>query len=89
VIEKELSVRATETLVKRYLADGSQPASPTKQRFDDPNVRAAETKLRRALGTQVRITQTAENSSGKIEITFFNNRDLDRVYQLITKPAGE
>jgi ParB family transcriptional regulator, chromosome partitioning protein len=89
VIEKELSVRATESLVKRLLADSSQPSSPPKSRFDDPNVRAAETKLRRLLGTQVRITQTAENSSGKIEITYFNNRDLDRIYQLITKPSVE
>jgi hypothetical protein len=48
----------------------------------DPNVRAAETKLRRALGTQVKITQTAEGK-GKIEISFFDTSDLDRLYNLI------
>jgi ParB family chromosome partitioning protein len=90
IIEKELSVRATEGLVKRLLGDSSEPTTnAAKPRFDDPNVRAAETKLRRSLGTQVKISQTAENGSGKIEITFFNNRDLDRIYQLITKPSVE
>jgi hypothetical protein len=48
-------------------------------------VRAAETKLRRALGTQVKITQMAEGK-GKIEISFFDTRDLDRVYNLILPP---
>jgi hypothetical protein len=49
---------------------------------DDPNIRAAETKLRRALGTQVRITQSTDGK-GKIEISFFDTRDLDRVYNLL------
>ena len=85
IIDDGLSVRATELLVHK----GSQekPAKkPAGAQVDDPNVRAAESKLRRALGTQVKITQSAEGK-GKIEISFFDNRDLDRLYSLILPPT--
>jgi ParB family chromosome partitioning protein len=88
VIEKELSVRATEALVKKTLGETPKASQPKKV-SDDPNVRAAETKLRRALGTQVKINQSSSDGSGKIEITFFNNRDLDRIYQLLTRSSTE
>ena len=81
IIDDELSVRATELLVHKSSEEKpAKKGSPARE--VDPNVRAAETKLRRALGTQVKITQTAEGK-GKIEITFFDTRDLDRVYNLI------
>jgi len=83
IIDGGLSVRATEQLVQRATEEKPvrQPRTPVPV---DPNVRAAETKLRRALGTQVRILQTAEGGRGKIEISFFDSRDLDRIYSLIT-----
>jgi hypothetical protein len=52
----------------------------------DPNIKAAETKLRRALGTQVKILQ-ASDGKGKLEISFFNTQDLDRIYNLLVPPA--
>jgi ParB family chromosome partitioning protein len=86
IIDGGLSVRATEQLVQRATEEkpARQPRTPVPV---DPNVRAAETKLRRALGTQVRILQTAEGGRGKIEISFFDSRDLDRIYSLITPPT--
>jgi ParB family chromosome partitioning protein len=85
IIDDGLSVRATELLVHK--ASEEKPAKKTPaNREDDPNVRAAENKLRRALGTQVKILQTAEGK-GKIEISFFDTRDLDRVYNLIMPPS--
>ena len=83
IIDGGLSVRATEQLVQRATEEkpARQPRTPVSV---DPNVRAAETKLRRALGTQVRILQTAEGGRGKIEISFFDSRDLERIYSLIT-----
>jgi ParB family chromosome partitioning protein len=86
VIDKGLSVRATEVLVKRLLTD-----RPSKKNAPviDPNVRAAENKLRRALGTQVRILQGAPNGPGRIEIGFFNNLDLDRIYSILIKTSTE
>jgi ParB family transcriptional regulator, chromosome partitioning protein len=79
VIDGALSVRATEHLVRKAVE-----GSPAKQASAvDPNVRAAETKLRRALGTQVRIVQLRGEGPGKIEISFFSNQDLDRIYNLL------
>ncbi|HEX3249240.1 MAG TPA: ParB/RepB/Spo0J family partition protein [Pyrinomonadaceae bacterium] len=81
IINDGLSVRATELLVHKNSEE--KPAKkPAATHEVDPNVRAAETKLRRVLGTQVKITQGPEGK-GKIEISFFDTRDLDRVYNLI------
>ena len=86
VIEKELSVRATEGLVKRSTIT-SVSKSPSRHVSDDANIRAAETKLRRTLGTQVRIVQQTSDGPGKLEITFVNNQHLDRIYNLLTAAA--
>ena len=85
VIDEGLSVRATELLVQKSTDEKPAKKSAASQ-VDDPNIRAAETKLRRALGTQVKITQAADGK-GKIEISFFDTRDLDRVYNLLMPPA--
>lgn len=89
VIERELSVRATEALVRRSLGEGDAPKAQVKGRIEDPNVKAAENKLRRVLSTQVKINQASANGPGKIEINFVDTSDLDRIYQLIMKTAVE
>jgi ParB family chromosome partitioning protein len=85
VIAKGLSVRATEALVKKFLSGGPERQTRSATAAIDPNVRAAEAKLRRGLGTQVRIMQGVDNGPGRIEIAFFNNQDLDRVYSVMMK----
>jgi ParB family transcriptional regulator, chromosome partitioning protein len=85
IIDGGLSVRTTEQMVHRVLEE--KPAkNPAAARAVDPNVRAAETKLRRALGTQVRILMS-EQGRGKVEISFFNSQDLDRIYNLLVQPT--
>ncbi len=81
IIDGGLSVRATEQLVQRATQEKS-PRAATAPHPIDPNVKAAETKLRRALGTQVKIIQLADGR-GKVEIDFFNSQDLDRIYNLL------
>ncbi|HKP69582.1 MAG TPA: ParB/RepB/Spo0J family partition protein [Pyrinomonadaceae bacterium] len=82
VIEKAMSVRETERAVKR--SDQPRRRSiinmPTKK---DPNFEAAETKLRRRLGTAVSIIPNATGTGGKLEIEYYNQQDLDRIYQTI------
>lgn len=85
IIDDGLSVRATELLVHKS-SEERPPKKSSASQPDDPNVRAAESKLRRALGTQVKISQTSEGK-GKIEISFFDTRDLDRLYNLIMPPV--
>jgi ParB family chromosome partitioning protein len=84
VIEQSLSVRETERAVKRLIA-GASPTAATQSPpvRDDANVRAAETKLRRRLGTQVRVTPNQTGIGGKIEIEYYNEGDLDRLYQIL------
>lgn len=86
VLEDGLSVRATEILVQKASAD-KPPRSPRVAQTVDPNIRAAETKLRRALGTQVRIVQMGGEGRGKVEISFYNAQDLDRIYDLLITAA--
>jgi ParB family chromosome partitioning protein len=84
IIEQDLSVRATERLVR-----GLTQPQPARQKAaahapeKDANVRAAETKLRRQFGTQVRIVQAAGANSGRIELEFYNHGDLDRLFKLL------
>jgi ParB family chromosome partitioning protein len=84
VMEQTLSVRETERAIKRIIAGASlvnDASSPTRR--DDANVRAAETKLRRRFGTQVRVLPSQTGAGGKIEIEYYNDGDLDRIYRLL------
>ena len=84
VIDQSLSVRETERAIKRIIA-GASPATATlpPPKRDDANIRAAENKLRRRLGTQVRVLPSQTGTGGKIEIEYYNDNDLDRLYQLL------
>jgi ParB family chromosome partitioning protein len=84
VIDQSLSVRETERAIKRIIA-GASPAAATlpAPKRDDANIRAAENKLRRRLGTQVRVMPSQTGAGGKIEIEYYNDNDLDRLYQLL------
>jgi ParB family transcriptional regulator, chromosome partitioning protein len=85
VIDGGLSVRATEHLVRKAVEGAPAKTASTV----DPNVRAAESKLRRALGTQVKIVQLRGEGQGKVEISFFSNQDLDRIYNLLLSAAQQ
>ena len=87
IIEQDLSVRATERLV-RQVVEPRERKTGARAPTSDPNIRAAETKLRRHFGTQVKIVQTEGSNSGKIEFEFYNAGDLDRLYTLLLR-AGQ
>jgi len=86
IIEMSLSVRETEKAIKR-LGKNSLQSIETKafKTKLDANTKAAETKLRRHLGTQVQILSDGRGTGGKIEIEYYSESDLDRLYQLIVK----
>ncbi len=85
-IENGLSVRETEKAVKHARA-GDSPRDKTKGTAAeiDANVKAAQTKLMRALNTNVKIHPGKKGSGGKIEIEYYSTDDLDRIYQLLLK----
>ena len=84
IIEMSLSVRETEKAVKRLGREGSQSiVSKIVKQKKDANVKAAETKLRRYFGTQVQILPDGNGTGGKIEIEYYSDSDLDRIYRTI------
>lgn len=84
VIEMALSVRETEKAAKRVSKGDSENIDKQKVKPKiDANVQAAEIKLRRKLGTQVKILPDGKGTGGKIEIEYYSETDLDRLYQLM------
>jgi len=83
VVALGLSVRQVEAQVQEMTADRDKPAHGSrKEAPQDPNVRAAADELERALGTRVRIIELSEQR-GRIEIEYYSQADLDRLYQRI------
>jgi len=78
IVAKGLSVRDTETLVKRTVTP--QPEKPEEPK--DVHTRAAEDRLRFALGTRVRIVR--KGKGGRIEIDFGDENELQRIYEQLT-----
>jgi ParB family transcriptional regulator, chromosome partitioning protein len=84
VIERDLSVRATEALV-RHAAASQAPdakAQPRPEKKVDANTKAALEEMAMALGTKVRIVARTEHS-GRIEIEYYSQEDMQRVYEVI------
>ena len=77
VVSKQLSVRETEVLVKKALTS----PSPREATQKDVHTRAAEDRLRFALGTAVRIVR--KRKGGKIEVDFTSEEELQRLYEQI------
>ncbi len=83
VITRGLSVRDTEALVRR-LATPAQKAGKAEPKTSDVHTRAAEDRMRFALGTKVRIRRRREGG-GTIEIDFGSETELNRLYEAITR----
>jgi ParB family chromosome partitioning protein len=77
-----LSVRQVEALVQNLTSDRSSSGAKI-EKTPDPNVRAAIEELERVLGTRVRIVELSEQR-GRIEIEYYSQTDLDRLFQQIT-----
>lgn len=85
VVDEDLSVRETEKAIKR--GDQQKEAASVRKSIvtKDANLRAAETKLVRHFSTAVRITPNGKKPGGKIEIEYYGNDDLERLYELLIK----
>jgi ParB family chromosome partitioning protein len=84
VIDKGLSVRQIEYVVKSTIEGKDQSSEAASAVIkEDANVKAAEAKLRRMLSSKVNVVINHKNGGGKIEITFYDEKDLSRIYDLI------
>jgi len=82
IIQLGMSVRAAEKMIQNLQAEKPEPTEQKPEDKLDPNIRAAQEELRNALGTKVRIVPTNEKR-GHIEIEYYSQDDLDRIYNLI------
>ncbi|MFQ5767810.1 MAG: ParB/RepB/Spo0J family partition protein [Acidobacteriota bacterium] len=86
MIRRHLSVRQAEKLAGRA-REGREGGSVKSQDGDrngrsaDPNVRAAEDRLKLALGTTIRIIGGAER--GRIELQYSSASELQRLYEML------
>jgi ParB family chromosome partitioning protein len=79
IVERGLSVREAESLVRRTVEPPQPKADPVK----DVHTRAAEERLRFALGTRVRIVR--KGKGGRLEIDFGDEDELHRIYEQLTE----
>jgi ParB family chromosome partitioning protein len=90
VISRGLSVRDTELMVKK-LGTPNENANRNKNpqpgtgnlEQSDVHTRAAEDRMRFALGTKVRIARRGQG--GTIEIEFGSENELNRIYEYLTE----
>jgi ParB family chromosome partitioning protein len=82
VISRGLSVRDTELLIKRLgEPDKERDAKPPEPKAD-VHTRAAEDRMRFALGARVRVIR--RGGGGVIQIDFGSEDELNRLYELLT-----
>lgn len=82
VLERGLSVRQTEELVRRKRDE--EPARPRRALSHD--LQDLEAQLRGVLATKVGIVRTRRG--GRLVIDFYSDEELDRLYSVITRGAG-
>ena len=83
VIARNLSVRETESLVKRIVEGGAAARGTAAPKPVDVHTRAAEDRLKLLLGTRVRIVRNG--ARGRIEIDFVSEDELIRIYDQLTE----
>jgi len=80
-----MSVRQVEALVQQLSQESRQGAKSdgnSKSPAQDPNIKSAADQLERVLGTRVRIVEQSDQR-GRIEIEYYSQAELDRVFQQI------
>ena len=88
VFDERLSVRETESLVKRML---QPPKTEKKSPFttaEDAIFESLEEKMKGIMGTRVQI-QRKKNDKGKIEIEYYSKDELERIIDLFESIGQE
>jgi len=90
VLEKDLSVRATEQLASQFnqgkrVAYQDKKKRPKKSLPKSPDVISVEDKFLHAVGSQVEVKGSLER--GKLEIPYTSSEELERLYQLLAPGA--
>lgn len=79
IFDEKLSVRETEKLMR----DLSRPEKQPKQKPENDFVyRDIEEKMNKIMGTKV-VIKNKDNNKGKIEIEYYSQAELERIYEIL------
>lgn len=82
IFDEKLSVRETEKLIKKIISEKVESTVKKETSNHDFIFRNIEDKITSIVGTKVKINQKS-NNKGKIEIEFYSNDELERIFDLI------
>lgn len=86
ILDRSLSVRETERLVKRILKEQEQGAEEKKEKKQDEALtliyQNLEERMKHVMGTKVSIHNKDKNK-GRIEIEYYSEAELERIVELI------
>ncbi|MBQ7445169.1 MAG: ParB/RepB/Spo0J family partition protein [Clostridia bacterium] len=87
VSEQSLSVRQTESLVKRYntLKAGGDAKKKVENDASEYIIakKDVETKLKKKLGTKVSLTEKEKNGRGKLQIFYYSSEERERIIEML------
>jgi ParB family transcriptional regulator, chromosome partitioning protein len=86
ILDRDLNVRQTETLVRTLSEPSTAPVEPAPSPQADSHLRALEDRFRTKLGTKVSLDRRSDGS-GRLVVHFYNDDDLENIYQQIVGDA--
>jgi ParB family transcriptional regulator, chromosome partitioning protein len=87
IFDEKLSVRETEKLVKKLLNSNEEITKEKTSVKNDFVYKNIEDKISSIVGTKVIVNQKS-NNKGKIEIEYYSNDELERIYDLLQTIEG-
>ena len=84
VLMSDLSVRATEDLVRRTIQPKSKEVETKKSGQVNPEILQVQTKLSQQFGTKIKVKNN-EGYKGEISIPYHNLDDLNRILEILEK----
>jgi ParB family chromosome partitioning protein len=82
VVSKGLSVRQTESLIRRLKSEKKKP-KVTRNRTEEIYLSGLAEDLSRHFGTKIMIKK--DGQKGRVEIEFYSNDDLDRLIRRLKR----
>jgi ParB family chromosome partitioning protein len=84
VLMSDLSVRATEDLVRRTIQPKNKEVETKKSGQINPEILQVQTKLSQQFGTKIKV-KNSEGYKGEISIPYHNLDDLNRILEILEK----
>lgn len=90
ILDKQLSVRQTENIVKSFMKNKEEKNNQTVKRREklklSPILMEIEEQMRQRLGTKVSIKPLeGKKDKGKIEINYYSDDDLERIREILIR----